>query len=221
VNKPLIGVTGDDTRLPLAWGFIRWALWRSGALAYRLTPQRCNIPSELDGIIISGGDDIDQGMYMPHAPDTAPINRERDRFEMLALELSLAKDLPILGICRGAQLLNIVLGGTLYTDLREHRRLAPNKRMLIPRKSLRVDPQCSLYKILGSEHCYINSLHHQAINKLGQGLQVTGRDDDNIIQSVEAQDHSCRIGVQWHPEYLPLQARQLHIFKHLVASSSQ
>ena len=219
MNKPLIGVTGDDTRLPLAWWFIRWALWRSGALAYRLTPQRCKIPSELDGIIISGGDDIDQRLYMPDAPETAPINRERDRFEMLALEHSLAKDLPILGICRGAQLFNIVLGGTLHTDLREHRRLTSNKRMLIPRKSLRVDPQSSLYKILGSEHCHINSLHHQAIDKLGEGLQVTGRDADNIIQAVESPDHRCRIGVQWHPEYLPFQGRQLHIFKHLVASS--
>ncbi|MBQ0758564.1 MAG: putative glutamine amidotransferase [Zhongshania sp.] len=221
MNKPLIGVTGDDTNLPLAWWFIRWALWRCGAVAYRLTPQRCEIPDQLDGIIISGGDDIDQRLYMPDAPDTAPINRERDRFEMMALEHSLAKDLPILGICRGAQLFNIVLGGTLYTDLREHRRLTSNKRMLIPRKTLTVDTQSSLYKILGSEHCHINSLHHQAIHKLGEGLHIAGRDADNIIQAVEAPSHRCRIGVQWHPEYLPFQARQLHIFKHLVASAAQ
>ena len=78
MNKPLIGVTGDDTKLPLAWWFIRWALWRCGAVAHRLTPQRCVIPDQLDGIIISGGDDIDQRLYLPDAPETAPINRERE-----------------------------------------------------------------------------------------------------------------------------------------------
>jgi putative glutamine amidotransferase len=93
--------------------------------------------------------------------------------------------------------------------------------MLIPRKTLTVDPHSALYKILGSEHCHINSLHHQAIHKLGEGLHIAGRDADNIIQAVETPKHRFRIGVQWHPEYLPFQARQLHIFKHLVASAMQ
>ncbi|MFT4919083.1 MAG: putative glutamine amidotransferase [Zhongshania aliphaticivorans] len=219
VSRPLIGVTGDDTRLPLAWWFIRLALQRCGAEAYRLTPSHSAIPKSLDGIIISGGDDIDQRLYLPDAPEIAPINRARDRFEMIALELSLSRNLPILGICRGAQLLNVVLGGTLHSDLSEMRRLTSNKRMLLPRKTLHLETYSKLFDILGKEQCKINSLHHQAIKDLGQDLRVAGRDADYIIQAVEDPEHPCRIGVQWHPEYLPFQLRQLHLFRHLVASA--
>ncbi len=221
VSRPLIGVTGDDTRLPLAWWFIRLALQRCGAEAYRLTPNRSAIPDNLDGIIISGGDDIDQRLYLPDEPEVAPINRERDRFEMIALELSLSRNLPILGICRGAQLMNVVLGGTLHIDLAEMRRVTSNKRMLLPRKTLHLESYSKLFDILGEEQCKINSLHHQAIKDLGEGLRVAGRDSDFIIQAVEDPEHRCRIGVQWHPEYLPFQARQLHLFRHLVASARQ
>ncbi|MEX1667438.1 gamma-glutamyl-gamma-aminobutyrate hydrolase family protein [Zhongshania guokunii] len=219
MNRPLIGVTGDDTRLPLAWWFIRFALQRCGAEAYRLTPRRSALPDHLDAIIISGGDDIDQRLYLPDAPEIAPINRERDRFEMIALELSLSRGLPILGICRGAQLLNVVLGGTLHSDLTMMRRLTSNKRMLLPRKTLHLETYSKLFQIFGKEQCKINSLHHQAIKDLGQGLRVAGRDADYIIQAVEDPEHRCRIGVQWHPEYLPFQLRQLHLFRHLVASA--
>jgi putative glutamine amidotransferase len=219
VNKPLIGVTGDDTRWPLAWWFIRLALQRCGATAYRLTPRFSAIPDQLDGIIISGGDDIDQRLYMPDEPEIAPINRERDQFEMIALEHSLNRNLPIFGICRGAQLLNVVLGGTLHSDLSDMRRLTSNKRMLLPRKTLHLETYSKLFHILGQEQCKINSLHHQAIKDLGEGLHIAGRDADYIIQAVEDPQHRCRIGVQWHPEYLPFQFRQLHLFQHLVASA--
>jgi putative glutamine amidotransferase len=220
VSRPLIGVTGDDTRLPLAWWFIRLALQRCGAEAYRLTPSHSAIPDNLDGIIISGGDDIDQRLYLPDEPEVAPINRKRDRFEMIALELSLGRNLPILGICRGAQLMNVVLGGTLHIDLSEMRRLTSNKRMLLPRKTLHLESYSKLFAILGQEQCKINSLHHQAIKDLGEGLQIAGRDADSIIQAVEDPEHRCRIGVQWHPEYLPFQQRQLEIFRYLVKSAS-
>ena len=219
VNKPLIGVTGDDTRWPLAWWCIRFALQRCGAEAYRLTPKLSAIPANLNGIIISGGDDIDQRLYLPDEPEVAPINRERDRFEMIALELSLSRNLPILGICRGAQLLNVVLGGTLHSDLSDMRRLTSNKRMLLPRKTLHLEAYSKLVQILGQEQCKINSLHHQAIKDLGEGMQIAGRDADFIIQAVEDPQHRCRIGVQWPPEYLPFQFRQLRLFQHLVASA--
>jgi putative glutamine amidotransferase len=219
VNRPLIGVTGDDTHLPLAWWFIRWALWRCGAEAYRLTPQRCVIPQNLNGMIISGGDDIDQRLYMRDAPDKAPINPKRDRFELIALDYSLSRNLPVLGICRGAQLLNVSLGGKLHIDLLEQRRLTSHKRMLLPRKTLFIEKDSKLLQILGSPQGKINSLHHQAVKDLGEGLDVAARDADQIIQAIEDPRQDCRIGVQWHPEYLPQQSQQLRLFKHLVECS--
>lgn len=217
-SRPTIGVTGEDGRLATAWWFIRWALHRAGANAVRLTPKRGVIPTNLDGIVISGGDDIDQSLYLPVNDEKAPVNPERDRFEIMALEKLLPHQLPILGICRGAQLLNVVLGGSLHPELSSLRKLTSNKRVLLPRKVLKVEPDSQLRDILGDSECRINSLHHQAINRLGEGMVVSGRDLDGIVQAVESPSHVFRMGVQWHPEYLPQLAQQGALFRRLVAS---
>lgn len=218
MNKPLIGVTGDDQTLRFSWWFIRWALWRCGAKAWRLTPNHSELPDHLDGIVISGGDDIDPQLYLPDTPEVAPINPRRDKFEIAVLERLLGTNMPILGICRGAQLLNVVLGGSLFSDLREVRVKTSNRRSLLPRKQMITEPDSHLRRILGSDICRINSLHHQAVKDLGEGMKVSGRDLDNIVQAIESTEHPFRIGVQWHPEYLPQKSIQLRLFKQLVES---
>ncbi len=205
----------------MSWWFIRWALHRAGAEAIHLTPEHRDIPSHVDGIIISGGDDIDQGLYLPDAPEIAPMNPRRDRFEIRALEKLLPTGIPILGICRGAQLLNVVLGGSLHVDLRTLRQRTSNRRMLLPHKTLHIDTNSHLFNILGESQCRINSLHHQAIDRLGEGMLISARDLDNITQAVEDPQHRFRLGVQWHPEYLPLQARQRRLFDELCEAASQ
>lgn len=219
MTKPLIGVTGDDQTLRFSWWFIRWALWRCGARAWRLTPDRSALPPQLDGIIISGGDDIDPQLYLPDTPEVAPINPRRDQFEIAILERLLGTDMPVLGICRGAQLLNVVLGGTLYADLREVRVKTSNRRSLLPRKRMDAVPGSRLHHILGSDACRVNSLHHQAVRDLGEGLAVSGRDLDGIVQAIESTRHPFRLGVQWHPEYLPQKPIQLRLFQQLVESA--
>lgn len=219
MKRPLIGVTGGERRFPIAWWCIRWALWRSGARACRMTPRKPQPPAALDGIVISGGDDIDPGLYMPDAPDTAPADPQRDAFEVAALQRAIDGGLPILGICRGAQLLNVALGGRLHSDLRRIRQHTSNRRTPFARKTLKVAPDSRLADILGSHHLRINSLHHQAISELGRGLAVSGQDLDGIVQAVENPQHPFMLGVQWHPEYLPLRSRQLTLFRALVEAS--
>lgn len=217
MKRPLIGVTGGDRRFPVAWWFIRWALWRSGAYACRMTPRHPQPSAALDGIVISGGDDIDPGLYLPDAPDTAPADAARDAFETEVLMRAIDGGIPVLGICRGAQLLNVVLGGRLHSDLRRIRKHTSNRRTPFARKTLRIEPGTQLASILGGTQRRINSLHHQAISELGQGLAVSGRDLDGIIQAVENPQHPFMLGVQWHPEYLPLRPAQLALFRSLVA----
>ncbi len=212
---PLIGVTGPDTRFPIAWWFIRWGLHRCGAKPVRLTPSHPEPPRPLDGVVISGGDDIDPGLYLPDAPDTAPLDAARDAFEIDMLKDVLQRDIPVLGICRGAQLLNVVLGGSLHTDLRRIRSKTSNRRTPFARKTLNVEKNSRLAQILGVEHARINSLHHQAIADLGAGLQVVGRDLDNIVQAIEHPGRRFLLGVQWHPEYLPLHREQRALFRAL------
>ena len=219
MKRPLVGVTGGDRGLPLAWWFTHLALWRSGARALRLSPSRPLPLDDLDAVVISGGDDIDVRLYLPDSPEVAPADPERDRFEIRVLEHLMHRKLPLLGICRGAQLLNVVRGGTLYRDLRPLRRRTSNRRTPLPRKTALVEEDSGLARILGRTRLRINSLHQQAVLELGEGLVPVARDLDDFIQAVEAPEHPFQVGVQWHPEYLPLQREQMNLFRALVRAS--
>lgn len=221
-HPPVIGVTGNDSRLPLAWWFIRHALKRLGATPLRMTPSRPLPDRPLNGVIISGGDDIDPALYTPGLPaDTAPMDISRDRFEIRMLNRFIEGDLPILGICRGAQLLNVVLGGNLHTDLRQIRQKTSNRRTPFARKTLLVESGSELAGILGHEKARINSLHHQGMNRLGEGLKVSGRDLDGIVQAIEYPGRRFMLGTQWHPEYLPTHRGQQAIFRSLCEAASK
>ena len=221
MSRPWIGVTGPDTLFPTAWWFIRWAVWRAGGRALRLTPQRGEPQQALDGIIISGGDDIDPKLYIPDAPETAPMDAARDAYEIEILKRVIDQGIPILGICRGAQLLNVVLGGNLHSDLRRIRSKTSNRRTPFARKTLLLENNSRLSQIMGCQKTRINSLHHQAIAELGEGLDVVGCDLDNIVQAVENPQHRFMVGVQWHPEYLPLRRPQQALFQAFCESARQ
>lgn len=220
MTRPLIGVTGSDRGLPLAWWFIRWALWRSGARAVYLTHPHPGELSALDGIVISGGHDIDRGLYLDDHDAPGPADPERDRFEIRVLEHLMGSRLPVLGICRGAQLMNVVRGGSLYPDLRSLRRKTSNRRTPLASKTLLVESATGLEGILGHSRLRINSLHQQAIKDLGEGLMVCGRDLDGFVQAVEHPGEPFLYGVQWHPEYLPLRAPQRALFRALVRAAA-
>tara|TARA_R110002110_G_scaffold90974_1_gene236444 strand:- start:86486 stop:87172 length:687 start_codon:yes stop_codon:yes gene_type:complete len=220
MKRPQIGVTGSDRGLPLAWWFIRWALWRSGASATYLTHSCPGDLAALDGIVISGGDDIDRALYLDEDDAPGPADPERDRFEIRVLEHLMGSRLPVLGICRGAQLMNVVRGGTLYPDLRNLRRKTSNRRTPLARKTLLVESASGLEAILGEGRTRINSLHQQAIKDLGEGLVVSGRDLDGFVQAVEHPAEPFLYGVQWHPEYLPLRAPQRALFRALVQAAA-
>lgn len=215
---PLIGVTGPAGQPALAWWATRLSLWLAGARAHRLTADnyRERRDEPLQGIIIGGGDDIDPGLYGGADTGRAPIDPARDRFEIAMIEEALSTQLPILGICRGAQLINVVLGGSLHRDIRTMRRRTSNRRTPLPRKTAVSTGEGRLPAILERERWRINSLHHQAIDRLGSGLVVTARDLDDFVQAVESTDHRLVMGVQWHPEYLPYIGHQRRLFRYLA-----
>ncbi len=217
-GRPLIGVTGPDGRFAFAWWASCLAIWLAGGRALRLTPSRYQQHSHdrLQGLIIGGGDDIDPSLYGGHDDGRAPIDPDRDRFEIEMIEHALHTRLPLLGICRGAQLINVVLGGSLYGDIRGLRRQTSNFRTPLPRKTALTAHSGVLHRVLGANRWRINSLHHQAIERLGQGLVVAARDLDNFVQAVECEQGRLILGVQWHPEYLPYLAVQRRLFCHLI-----
>ena len=211
-----IAVTGPAGRIPWAWWATRWQLRRQRAIAHRLTPKSGKLDERIIGVVIGGGNDIDPAIYGGDVSMSPSVDPERDSFELEVLAEADRRELPVLGICRGAQLINVHRGGNLFGDLAPHRRLTSNKGTLLPRKYIDVAPDSILAQWLGAPTSRVNSLHHQAVRETGDGLQVTAHDRDGIVQAIESTSGPLRIGVQWHPEYLLQRRDQRRLFANFV-----
>ncbi|TKA89549.1 gamma-glutamyl-gamma-aminobutyrate hydrolase family protein [Halopseudomonas bauzanensis] len=220
-RAPIIAVTGPSRgafgpRFLVACA-IRWY----GGKPLQLRPGDPWQQHRYDGVVITGGHDIDPVLYTAEPEVVPKYDPERDALEAAIIDDALAHRLPLLGICRGAQLLNARRGGNLYQELRSRRHKTSHRRTVLPLKTLDIVPNSRLADLLGSERAQINSLHNQAINQLGQQLQVSGRDLDGIIQAIEDPDHPFLLGVQWHPEFLLLIRRQRRLFQALIVAASK
>jgi putative glutamine amidotransferase len=187
-------------------------------------PRRISVRSPADGerfdaLIVSGGNDIGPELYGEAAEAHARIDPERDRLEIAWIRRALRRGLPILGICRGAQLLNVVLGGSLIPDLRPLRRLTSNRASLLPTKQVTLRRGSRLRRLLRRDRLRVNSLHHQAVGRPGDGLHIVGRDRDGICQAIEFRGGHRVIGVQWHPEYLLYLSSQRRLLAWLLHRS--
>lgn len=219
--KPRIGITGPRRRAVLPRLLVSVALRLYGARPVQLRPGATGDFSGLAGLVITGGHDVEPVLYAAE-PEVHPrYDRERDAFESAAIDWALQHRLPLLGICRGAQLLNVRLGGSLFQELHSRRRKTSNRWTILPLKTLVLTGTSRLHKLFACERCQINSLHNQGIDRVGEGLAVTGRDLDDIVQAVEHPHFPYLLGVQWHPEFLLLSRRQRRLFSALVAAARQ
>lgn len=182
--------------------------------------------SILDGLILSGGADVNPLLYgEDFKKGIFPISPERDVCEMLILEEFIKTQKPILGICRGHQLLNVFFKGTLYQDIERYfettikhdQDLYPN---LLTHKVEIMDEDNMLYNLFGKE-LYTNSFHHQIINKIGNGLSVIAKSEDDAIEAIQLKTHYFLYGIQWHPEMISSRGDQkmLKIFEEFINKS--
>ncbi|MFH7319977.1 gamma-glutamyl-gamma-aminobutyrate hydrolase family protein [Desulfurivibrio sp. D14AmB] len=146
------------------------------------------------------------------------LDNDRDLLEKNLISQALATGKPILGICRGMQLLNVVRGGTLNRDLSGFYAETPKVRSLLPVKKVHLQEDSQLARIFVATTVQVNALHDQAVATLGHQLRVVGRESNGVIQAIEATDRWC-IGVQWHPEYLPQKNVQQRLFRALIKAS--
>ncbi|MGB5737163.1 MAG: gamma-glutamyl-gamma-aminobutyrate hydrolase family protein, partial [Thiohalocapsa sp.] len=191
------------------------ALRLAGAAPERISMRHSPSGKPLDALIIGGGNDIGPEHYGGDLDAKVKADPERDQLEIEWIQRALEKNIPLLGICRGAQLINVVHGGTLHQDIRPLRKRTYNRPGLLPTKQVRLAPDSLVARICGKAHLRVNSLHHQAIKDPGAGLHVVGRDLDDITQAVECASVQRIIGVQWHPEYLFYLPAQLALFRWL------
>ena len=143
----------------------------------------------------------------------------RDDMERELIEQAIGAHLPMLGICRGMQLINVALAGTLHQSLEGFYDEYPAIRSVLPRKCVELAPGSRLQRILGCEQSLVNALHRQAIDRLGNGLAGVARESNGVLQGFEAVGERWLIGVQWHPEYLPQRREQRALFAALVENA--
>jgi putative glutamine amidotransferase len=183
------------------------------------------LPS-LDGILLSGGGDVEPQRYRAASTGKVKyVDPDRDRVEMALVEGALADGIPFLGICRGIQVLNVALGGTLFTDIAD---LLPNalKHDYFPNwprdrlaHEVHVQPGSLLNEILAADTIQVNSLHHQGIDQLAPELEAVAHAPDGLVEAVVLPDHPFGLAVQWHPENLTAHAPFRALFRAFVAAA--
>ena len=226
-HPPLIGVTTSEVRraetlrplpegeppqheMALGMPYVR-ALERAGAIPVVLPPVAPALVSgllrPLAGVCLSGGPDLDPSAYgADPSPELGPIEPRLDAFELEVARHADALGLPILGICRGCQALNVARGGTLHQHLPavtdgtvDHRQTEPGWKTT---HDVRVDRSSRLAAVLGGDAVAVNSFHHQAIERLGEGLRAVAWSADGVIEAIEGAGDRLVLGVQWHAETL-------------------
>jgi gamma-glutamyl-gamma-aminobutyrate hydrolase PuuD len=219
--RPVIGLTAYTEQVRcLAWEveaallpstYVR-ATIRSGGIPV-LLPAVAGaadaVLDALDGLVLSGGGDVDAAAYGEVAhPANGGVRPARDSFELALLRAALDRDLPILAVCRGAQLLNVALGGSLtqhLPDLLGHHQHRPQPGVFGP-VQVRLAAGSRVAMILGT-HVHVLCQHHQALGRVAQDLDVVGWAQDGTVEAVELPGHTFVLGVQWHPEQDPADDR--------------
>ena len=231
VEHPLIGINGvtshgDAPRVELAYRYAE-AVLRAGGTPVVIAPvggpqDVARIVAELDGLLLSGGDDFDTlrlGLGPTH-PAAQPVPSDKQDFDVLLAREALQQQTPVLGICYGMQLLTLVDGGRLYQHLPEDR---PGSREHSGnvRHAVTVAPGSTLESLTAVERLEVISRHHQAVAAAGPQWIVSARDDEDLIEAVERPDLPFALGVQWHPELEPAGGPQDGLFRGFVAAAAQ
>jgi len=234
--RPLIGLTLDSeqpggySRLP--WYALREnycaAVVRAGGLPVLLPhePEHAEAYLDtLDGLVITGGHfDVDPALFGATTRHASVTTKDRrTAFELAVTRSAMSRDLPVLGICGGQQLLNVVLGGTLIQHIPDEVAAALQHEQANPRTEpghgVRIAPGTLLHRICGTDELAVNSAHHQAAKDVGPGVVVNAIAPDGVIEGIEAPAHRFCLGVQWHPEYA-ISAGDDAIFAALIAAAA-
>lgn len=249
-ERPLVGVSGPNHGGLTAWLMTALAIYRAGGRPRRITASRPFDETLLDAVIIGGGTDVDPLHYGEDPLEQEETNQyslldwlvslmlflprillarhsqsdydlDRDQLEQQLIRHALYQRKPLLGICRGAQILNVTLGGSLHQSIEHYySENTGNIRSVLPRKTVTMKTGSRLADILDCNECRVNALHEQSIKDLGGSVSVCASEPSGVVQAIEKCDEEFVIGVQWHPEYMPQSSRQQGLFRRLVTCAA-
>ena len=226
MKKPLIGTTlrcenpSAKRKYPTAQAFeynhLRWAnvIFDNGGYPIYLSSvsNDSEVAAELeflDGFLLSGGEDVEPSFYgCRREPGCGPSSPLRDAFEIHLVKMALRKHIPLLGVCRGMQVINVAMGGTLHQDIaalgtETMNHLNTETSDYGRFHNIMIALRSSLSKVMGESVISVNTSHHQAVDKIGSGLEIISRTEDGIIEGIDYTGNNYLLGVQWHPEAMP------------------
>ncbi len=231
--KPLIGITvhpdddPDRSNLDTLVALILRGVEQAGGLPVVIPLGLAEdtlrgLAGRLDGLLLSGGGDVGPERYgdRERHPSLGGVSEARDQTELQLVRWAVRDRQPLFGICRGAQLLNVALGGSLYQDISQHpgaiKHTYGDDALALLAHEVQVAEESTLARVLGQPVVRVNSLHHQGLRALAPGLRVTAVAPDGLAEAVELPDHPYAVAVQWHPECLLDLTEQRALFTALI-----
>ena len=222
-DKLVIGITHSPHGNFIDYLVIKTMLRALGAQTRLLTIENPGYGSAIDGLILSGGADIHPAHYNFPAKPNYRYSLKRDEMEFAWLKTADARNLPVLGICRGGQLINVYRGGTLHPDVSKVYEKAKYPSSLLAkifyRKGMNTVKGTLMSKIIGRAKVRVNSIHTQSIADLGENLRVSAYENNKVVQAIEDPRRAFFIGLQFHPEFLLYSPLHRNIFKAFVAAA--
>jgi len=227
---PLIGISswrqaaftdGQDVNSLVTHASYARAVEKAGGLVVilpELAPEDVDqLLDRIDGVVLVGGPDVNPSRYdAPVGPETDPAPEGRDAFDLALAQRCVARNHPMLAVCRGIQVLNVALGGTLHQHLDDH---MVRDRWNETVHRVKIEPDSALARIVGTTDLEVNSLHHQALDALGDGATPVAYAEDGTTEAIEIDGVPNVLGIQWHAELLRHRPEQLALFANLVAAS--
>ena len=201
--KPIIGITFSSSSISGKY-YIR-AIKEFGGIPRKLYSGISeDAYTDIDGLLLTGGPDIDPVHYDEERHETTDINAARDKLELSLYKWAIEKDLPVFGICRGIQIMNVAIGGSLYQDIPSQFTYRLTHKVLVNKDDswhdIKIQSGSLLNQITGDTTAQVNSRHHQSLKVIGEGFTVTAQSNDGIIEAIEDRSKRFMLGVQYHPE---------------------
>lgn len=213
-----IGISGPARR-SLAHRLISFALRLHGARTHFIRPGSKVDVALLDGLVLSGGTHVHPSRYDQTPQVTAHYDPRRDETDVHLLSRAEQLNIPVLGICRGAQFINVFRGGSLCQNVTPLRRNTRHRPLLLPMQTVKIVSDSRLGQVMRQPVIGANRIHSQSIRKLGKQLRVVALDNDLFVQAIENTTGQWLMGIQWHPEYLLYHGGHRRIFSHFVQAA--
>jgi putative glutamine amidotransferase len=221
--RPTIGVTKPARGELASFWAVSCAVWLAGGRPRRLSAADSASLLGVDGLVLTGGPDVHPPRFQEAPKPDYAYDHAREGLELGLLAAALAADTPVLGICRGAQLMNVAAGGSLHMDVAERFHPTPYPRdwptQLHFRKRIELAPNSQIAAITGRTRLWVNSIHSQAIDRVGAGLVASAREANGVVQAIERPASRFYVGVQFHPEFLIYRRPFRRLFRALVAAA--